>query len=191
MIYSATKHVDGQGRVLGGVILGSREFVRGTVEPYMKHTGGSMSPFTAWVMLKGMETLDLRVRAQSATAARLADAAYEHPKVARVLYPHHPSHPQHNLAMAQMEAGGTVLSLDLGTQARAFAAIDAMRIPVISNNLGDAKSIVTHPATTTHQRLGPAMRATLGIGDGLIRLSAGLEDPDDLVDDLTAALDAA
>ena len=191
VIYSATKHVDGQGRVLGGVILGSRAFVRGTVEPYMKHTGGAMSPFTAWVLLKGMETLDLRVRAQSATAARLADAAHDHPKVARVLYPHHPSHPQHNLAMAQMEAGGTVLSLDLGTQARAFAAIDAMRIPVISNNLGDAKSIVTHPATTTHQRLGPEMRAALGIGDGLIRLSAGLEDPDDLVDDLAAALDAA
>ncbi len=191
VIYSATKHVDGQGRVLGGVILGTRAFVRGTVEPYMKHTGGSMSPFNAWVMLKGMETLDLRVRAQSATAARLADVAHDHPKVARVLYPHHPSHPQHNLAMAQMEAGGTVLSLDLGSRRSAFAAIDAMRIPVISNNLGDAKSIVTHPATTTHQRLGAEARAALGIGDGLIRLSAGLEDADDLADDLAAALDAA
>ena len=191
VIYSATKHVDGQGRALGGVILGPREFVRGTVEPYMKHTGGSMSPFNAWVMLKGMETMDLRVRAQSATAARLADVAHGHPKVARVLYPHHPSHPQHNLAMAQMEAGGTVLSLDLGTRERAFGAIDAMRIPVISNNLGDAKSIVTHPATTTHQRLGAEARAVLGIGDGLIRLSAGLEDPDDLAGDLGAALDAA
>ena len=157
----------------------------------MKHTGGSMSPFNAWVMLKGMETLDLRVRAQSATAARLAEVAHDHPKVARVLYPHHPSHPQHNLAMAQMEAGGTVLSLDLGTRARAFAAIDALRIPVISNNLGDAKSIVTHPATTTHQRLGPELRAALGIGEGLIRYSAGLEDPDDLACDLAAALDAA
>ena len=191
VIYSATKHVDGQGRALGGVILGSRDFVRGTVEPFMKHTGGSMSPFNAWVMLKGMETMDLRVRAQSATAARLADVAHGHPKVARVLYPHHPSHPQHNLAMAQMEAGGTVLSLDLGTRERAFGAIDAMRIPVISNNLGDAKSIVTHPATTTHQRLGAEARAVLGIGDGLIRLSAGLEDADDLAGDLGAALDAA
>ena len=191
VIYSATKHVDGQGRALGGVILGSREFIRNTVEPYMKHTGGSMSPFNAWIMLKGMETLDLRVRAQSATAARLAEAAHGHPKVVRAIYPHHPSHPQHNLAVAQMEAGGTVLALDLGTRERAFAAIDAMRVPVISNNLGDAKSIVTHPATTTHQRLSAEARATLGIGEGLIRYSAGLEDPHDLVEDLAAALDAA
>ena len=191
VIYSATKHVDGQGRALGGIVLGSREFVRGTLEPYMKHTGGSMSPFTAWIMLKGLETLDLRVRAQSATAARLAVTAHGHPSVVRTLYPHHPSHPQHNLAMAQMEAGGTVLSFDLGDRERAFAAIDALRIPLISNNLGDAKSIVTHPATTTHQRLGPEHRASLGIGDGLVRYSAGLEDPDDLVEDLAAALDAA
>lgn len=191
VIYSTTKHVDGQGRALGGAILGSRDFIRGTVEPYMKHTGGSMSPFNAWVMLKGLETMDLRVRAQSATAARLAEVAHDHPKVARVLYPHHPSHPQHNLAVAQMEAGGTVLSFDLGSKRRAFAALDALRVPVISNNLGDAKSIVTHPATTTHQRLAPEHRAALGIGDGLIRYSAGLEDPDDLAEDLAAALDAA
>ena len=191
VIYSATKHVDGQGRALGGIVLGSREFVRGTLEPYMKHTGGSMSPFNAWIMLKGLETMDLRVRAQSATAARLADAADDHPAVRRTLYPHHPAHPQHNLAMAQMEAGGTVLALDLGTKDRAFATIDALRIPVISNNLGDAKSIVTHPATTTHQRLTPEHRAALGIGEGLVRFSAGLEDPDDLVEDLAEALDAA
>jgi O-succinylhomoserine sulfhydrylase len=191
VIYSATKHVDGQGRALGGIVLGSREFVRGTLEPYMKHTGGSMSPFTAWIMLKGLETMDLRVRAQSATAARLAETAHGHPKVVRALYPHHPAHPQHNLAMAQMEAGGTVLALDLGDRDRAFAAIDALRIPVISNNLGDAKSIVTHPATTTHQRLAPEHRAALGIGEGLVRFSAGLEDPDDLVEDLAQALDAA
>jgi O-succinylhomoserine sulfhydrylase len=191
VIYSTTKHVDGQGRALGGAILGSRDFIRGTVEPYMKHTGGSMSPFNAWVMLKGLETMDLRVRAQSATAARLAEVAHDHPKVGRVLYPHHPSHPQHNLAVAQMEAGGTVLSFDLGSKRRAFAALDALRVPVISNNLGDAKSIVTHPATTTHQRLSPEHRAALGIGEGLIRYSAGLEDPDDLAEDLAAALDAA
>ena len=191
LVYSTTKHVDGQGRALGGMILGSREFVRGTVEPYMKHTGGSMSPFNAWVMLKGLETMDLRVRAQSATAARLAEVAHDHPEVARAIYPHHPSHPQHNLALMQMEAGGTVLSFDLGTRERAFAALDAMRIPVISNNLGDAKSIVTHPATTTHQRLGAERRTLLGIGDGLIRYSAGLEDPDDLAEDFAAALDAA
>ena len=191
VIYSATKHVDGQGRALGGIVLGTREFVRGTLEPYMKHTGGSMSPFNAWIMLKGLETMDLRVRAQCVTAARLAEVAHDHPKVVRALYPHHPAHPQHNLAVAQMEAGGTVLSFDLGSRERAFCAIDSLRIPVISNNLGDAKSIVTHPATTTHQRLTPDHRATLGIGEGLVRFSAGLEDTQDLVEDLTAALDAA
>lgn len=191
VIYSTTKHVDGQGRALGGIILGPREMIRGTVEPFMKHTGGAMSPFTAWIMLKGLETMDLRVRAQAATALALAEVAEGHPAVARAIYPGLPSHPQHALAMAQMGSGGTVLSLDLGSKARAFAALDAFRVVSISNNLGDAKSIVTHPATTTHQRLPQPQKDLLGITPGLIRLSCGIEDPADLAADLTAALDAA
>ena len=191
LVYSATKHIDGQGRVLGGIVLGTEDFIRGTLEPYMKHTGGAMSPFSAWVLLKGLETLDLRCRAQAETAARLAGALADHPKVARTLYPHHPSHPQHALALRQMTKGGTVVSFDLGSKEAAFGFIDALTIPVISNNLGDAKSIVTHPATTTHQRLGEAARAALGIGGGLVRLSVGLEDAGDLEADILAALEAA
>lgn len=190
VIYSATKHIDGQGRALGGVILGRRDFIRGTVEPYMKHTGGAMSPFTAWIMLKGLETMDLRVRAQADSAHRIA-AALEAAPGLRVIYPGLPSHPQHALAMAQMGAGGTVLALDLaGGQAAAFRFLNALRLVTISNNLGDAKSIITHPATTTHQRLSPETRAHLGITDGLVRLSVGLEDAGDLLADLTAALAA-
>ena len=142
VIYSATKHIDGQGRALGGVILGSREFIRKTVEPYMKHTGGSMSPFTAWLMLKGLETLDLRVRAQSASALAIAEAVHDHPKLARAIYPGHPSHAQHDLVMRQMDQGGTVIALDLaGGQDAAFRFLNALQIVLISNNLGDAKSI--------------------------------------------------
>ncbi|MEL6241361.1 MAG: O-succinylhomoserine sulfhydrylase [Pseudomonadota bacterium] len=190
VIYSATKHIDGQGRALGGVILGTREFVRKTVEPYMKHTGGSMSPFNAWIMLKGLETLDLRVRAQAASAASLAEALHGHPFLGRVLYPGHPSHPQHGLVQDQMGGkGGTVLSLDLkGGQAAAFAFLNALRIAVISNNLGDAKSILTHPATTTHQRLPEDQKDALGITPGLVRMSVGLEDPADLLADITGSL---
>jgi O-succinylhomoserine sulfhydrylase len=192
VIYSTTKHVDGQGRCLGGVILGRREFIRGTVEPFMKHTGGAMSPFNAWVMLKGLETLDLRVRAQAASAAQIARALEGHPKLSRVLFPELPSHPQHALAMAQMGAGGTVLAVELaGGQGAAFRFLDALRIFRITNNLGDAKSLVTHPATTTHQRLPEAQKAALGITPGLVRLSIGLEDAGDLITDLRAALDAA
>ena len=191
LVYSATKHIDGQGRVLGGIVLGTEEFVRGTLEPFMKHTGGAMSPFTAWVLLKGLETLDLRCRAQAVTAERLAEALAGHPKLASLTYPHHPSHPQAELARRQMEKGGTMLALDLGAKEAAFAFLDALTIPLISNNLGDSKSIVTHPATTTHQRLGAEMRARLGIGDGLVRLSVGLEDAGDLEADIMAALDAA
>ncbi|WP_371036599.1 O-succinylhomoserine sulfhydrylase [Rhodosalinus sp. FB01] len=192
VIYSATKHIDGQGRVLGGVILGTREFIRGTVEPYMKHTGGALSPFNAWVLLKGLETMDLRVRAQTETAARLAAALEGHPKLSRVLYPGLASHPQHALAQRQMGAGGTMLALELaGGQEAAFRFLNALDLVVISNNLGDAKSIVTHPATTTHQRLPEAQKAVLGITPGLVRLSCGLEDGDDLLADLTRALDAA
>ncbi len=189
VVYSATKYIDGQGRCLGGVTLGRRAFIRGAFETYLKHTGGAMSPFTAWVMLKGLETLDLRCRAQVEGAAQVADALAAHPAVARLLYPGRPDHPQHALAMRQMQAGGAIISVDLaGGKAAAFRFLDALRVFSISNNLGDAKSIATHPATTTHQRLPQETRAALGITPGLVRLSIGLEDPQDLVEDLTRAL---
>ncbi|WP_299146231.1 O-succinylhomoserine sulfhydrylase [uncultured Tateyamaria sp.] len=193
VIYSATKHIDGQGRALGGIILGTRDFIRKTVEPYMKHTGGSMSPFTAWVMLKGLETMDLRVRAQAAGALQLAEALQGHGALARVIYPGHASHAQHDLVQRQLGGkGGTVLSLDLaGGQAAAFAFLNALTIPVISNNLGDAKSILTHPATTTHQRLPQDQKDALGITPGLVRMSVGIEDADDLVADVLQALEKA
>jgi O-succinylhomoserine sulfhydrylase len=192
VIYSATKHIDGQGRTLGGVILGTRDFIRGTVEPYMKHTGGSMSPFTAWVMLKGLETIDLRVRAQAASAQEIAEALQGDARLARVIYPGLQSHPQHDLVRAQMGEGGTVLALDLkGGQEAAFRFLNALEIVIISNNLGDAKSIVTHPATTTHQRLPADQKAALGITPGLVRLSVGLEDCGDLIRDIRNALEAA
>ena len=191
VVYSATKHIDGQGRVLGGVVLGTEHYIRKVLEPYMKHTGGSMSPFTAWVLLKGLETLDLRARAQAATAARLAAALEGHEKLVRVIYPGLASHPQHAVAAAQMETGGTMLALEVsGGQEAAFRLLDALQIFTISNNLGDAKSIVTHPATTTHQRLSEAQRAALGITAGTVRLSIGLEDAGDLERDLSVALEA-
>ena len=192
VVYSATKHIDGQGRMLGGVILGTKEFIRKTVEPYMKHTGGAMSPFTAWVMLKGLETIELRVRAQAHTAKAIADRLTGHEKLCRVIYPGHSSHPQHALTIAQMEQGGTVLAMDLeGGKKAAFEFLNSLEIAIISNNLGDAKSIVTHPATTTHQRLPEGQKKALGITDGLIRFSAGLEYPDDLIDDILQALEKA
>ncbi len=192
VIYSTTKHVDGQGRCLGGVVLGTKDFIRGTLEPYMKHTGGSMSPFNAWVMLKGLETIDLRVRAQVATAEQIAAAFNGHPKLARTIYPGLADHAQHAIVVDQMEKGGTVLSLDLsGGKEAAFAFLNALKIAVISNNLGDAKTIVTHPATTTHQRLPDDQKVALGITPGLVRVSIGLEDPEDLIADIRAALDAA
>ena len=192
VVYSATKHIDGQGRTLGGVILGTRDFIRGTVEPYMKHTGGSLSPFNAWVMLKGLETIDLRVRAQTESAAAIAGALQGHGALARLIYPGSAAHPQHDLVRRQMGPGGTILALDLaGGQAAAFRFLNALDIVIISNNLGDAKSIATHPATTTHQRLASERQAALGITPGLVRLSVGLEDPDDLIADLRQALDAA
>ncbi len=191
VIYSATKHIDGQGRALGGVILGTREFIRKTVEPYMKHTGGSMSPFTAWVMLKGLETMSLRVHAQARSALDLAQALEGHTGLRRVIYPGLEQHPQHALCQAQTGSGGTVLSIDLeGGQAAAFRFLNALKIAKISNNLGDAKTIVTHPATTTHQRLPEDQKVQLGITPGLVRLSVGLEDTADLVDDMRQALAA-
>ncbi|KPQ08022.1 MAG: O-succinylhomoserine sulfhydrylase MetZ [Rhodobacteraceae bacterium HLUCCA12] len=190
VVYSATKHIDGQGRCLGGVICGTRDFIRGTVEPYMKHTGGAMSPFNAWVLLNGLTTMDLRVRAQAATAQRLAEGLARHPALTRVLYPGLADHPQHDLAMAQYGSGGTVVALDLrGGKEAAFRFMNALEIVLISNNLGDARTIATHPATTTHQRLPDAQKAHLGITPGLIRLSVGLEDGDDLLSDLSAALE--
>jgi len=190
VVYSATKHIDGQGRCLGGVVCGTRDFIRKTLEPYLKHTGGAMSPFNAWVMLKGLETLDLRVRAQSASALAIARAMEADARLSRVLYPQLESHAQHALAMAQMGSGGTVLSIDVkGGKEAAFKMLNALRIFRITNNLGDAKSLVTHPATTTHQRLPDAQKDALGITPGLIRLSVGLEDAGDLIADLRGALD--
>lgn len=189
VIYSATKHIDGQGRSLGGVILGARDIIRGPVESYMKHTGGSMSPFNAWIMLKGLETIELRVRAQAYTAYALADALQGHPALSRVSYPGHPSHVQYDLVQRQTGKGGTVVTFELaGGQAAAFAFLNKLQVAVISNNLGDAKSIATHPATTTHQRLPQDQKDLLGISDGLIRLSVGLEDPQDLIADVMQAL---
>jgi len=192
VIYSTTKHIDGQGRCLGGVILGSTDFIRGTLEPYLKHTGGSMSPFNAWVMLKGMETLDLRCRAMADSALQIGKAIEGHGKLARVIHPYLNSHPQAELAQRQMTSGSTMLAIDLkGGQAAAFRFLNALEICTISNNLGDAKSIVTHPATTTHQRLPEAQKADLGITPGLVRISIGLEDADDLTRDILNALMAA
>lgn len=190
VIYSATKHIDGQGRCLGGVVLGTREFIRKTFEPFNKHTGPALSPFNAWIMLKGLETLDLRCRAQAASAARIVEALQGHPKLERVIYPFAYDHPQLALAKAQMTAGGTVVSVDVrGGQAAAFRFLNALEIVTMSNNLGDAKSLATHPTTTTHQRLTAEERQALGITDGLVRISIGLEDSGDLVHDLLHALD--
>jgi O-succinylhomoserine sulfhydrylase len=189
VVYSATKHIDGQGRCLGGVILGRRDFVRKTVEPYLKHTGGAMSPFNAWVMLKSLEHVELRCRAQADTAQAVAEAMEGRAGIARVIYPGLASHPQHALAQSQMERPGTVVALELeGGQEAAFRFLNALRLITISNNLGDAKSIITHPATTTHQRLTEDQRMALGITPGLVRLSLGLEDAEDLIADLVQAL---
>lgn len=191
VVYSTTKHVDGQGRCLGGIILGKQEIVRGPVEAYLKHTGGAMSPFNAWVMLKSLDTLDLRVNAQCDTAEHLVNGLADHPKLAGVIYPGHPSHPQYDLAQAQCKRGGTVFAIDVqGYKDKAFRFLNALEIFTMSNNFADSKSIVTHPATTTHQRLKAAHRAELGITDGIVRVSCGLEDPDDLLADMLAALDA-
>ena len=189
-VVSTTKHVDGQGRMLGGLIAGSRDLIRGPIEAYMKHTGGAMNPFTAWTHLKALETLDLRVRQQSETAMALANALDGHPKLNAVRYPTHAAHPQHELANRQCETGGTVLAIDVkGGKDACFKFLNALELFTISNNFADAKSIVTHPATTTHQRLPQEQKDTLGISGGLVRMSAGLEDADDLITDLLAALD--
>ncbi len=191
VIYSTTKHIDGQGRCLGGVVLGDREFIRGPLEAFLKHTGAAMSPFNAWVMLKGLETLQLRCEEQARTCNTLVQALAGHDKLARVIYPFADDHAQQALAKKQMTAGGTVISLEIkGGQGAAFRFLNALQIVIISNNLGDAKSLVTHPATTTHQRLSPELRASLGITDGLVRVSIGLEDSADLAADIVQALEA-
>ena len=189
IVYSATKHIDGQGRSMGGAVLGTSEFVNGPVKNLMRHTGPSMSPFNAWVLLKGLETLSLRVERMAASALELARALEAHPKVARVIYPWLESHPQHALAKKQMYGGGTVVTFELvGGKGEAFKVMNTLELVDISNNLGDAKSLITHPATTTHRRLGAEARLAVGITDGVLRVSVGLEDIRDLVEDFERAL---
>jgi O-succinylhomoserine sulfhydrylase len=192
VVYSATKHIDGQGRCLGGMILGSEAFIAEHLHNFMRQTGPSLSPFNAWVLLKGLETLAVRVRAQTDTAAKVADALAQHPKISRLVYPGREDHPQAATVRKQMRAGSTLVGFEVkGGKAAAFRCLNALKLSRISNNLGDAKSLVTHPATTTHQRLPPEARAELGIGEGFVRFSAGLEHADDLIEDLQAALEKA
>jgi len=196
--YSATKHIDGQGRCMGGIILGSKELIEADVHTIIRQTGPTISPFNAWVLLKGLETLALRVEKMTASAAALADFLADHPKIEKVFYPHHKSHPQYELGMRQMSAGSTMLAMEVKSNAgdgsgdnqeNAFKLADALSVIKISNNLGDAKSIITHPATTTHQRFSEEERLEAGINRKLLRLSVGLEDGQDLIDDFTFALD--
>src|SRR5471030_2716560 len=192
VVYSATKHIDGQGRCLGGIILSSEAFIAEHIHNFMRQTGPSMSPFNAWILLKGLETLAIRVRAQTETAAAVADALAQHPKISRLIYPGRADHPQAALVKKQMRAGSTLVGFEVkGGKAGAFRCLNGLKISRISNNLGDAKSLVTHPATTTHQRLTPESRAELGISEGFVRFSAGLEHADDLIEDLYAALEQA
>lgn len=189
VVYSATKHIDGQGRCLGGVILSSEKFVVDHLQTYLRQTGPSISPFNAWVMLKGLETLALRVERQQASAAAIADAVAGLGKVEKVVYPFRADHPQYELAKRQMSGGGTLVTFVVaGGKEGAFRFANALRLIRISNNLGDAKSLLTHPATTTHQRFTPEARAEMGISDGLVRLSVGLEHAGDLIGDIQQAL---
>lgn len=192
VVYSATKHIDGQGRCLGGVILSSEQFIQEHIHTFLRQTGPSISPFNAWVLLKGLETLAIRVRQQTETATAIADTLASHPKISRLVYPGRDDHPQAAVVKKQMRGGSTLVGFEVkGGKAAAFRMLNALRIACISNNLGDSKSIVTHPATTTHQRLTPEARAELGISEGFIRFSAGLEHRDDLIEDLQAALEKA
>ena len=191
VVYSATKHIDGQGRCLGGVILGSQEFIETHVHTLLRQTGPSMSPFNAWVLLKALETLPIRIERQTRTAGEIAEALAGHPKVARLIYPGRADHPQAEIIKRQMSGGSTLIALDVaGGKAGAFRFLNGLRLVQISNNLGDAKSLITHPATTTHQRFTDEERAEMGVSQGLVRLSVGLEHRDDLIEDLTRALDA-
>ena len=190
VMYSGTKHIDGQGRVLGGAILGDTEYIDGPVQKLMRHTGPALSAFNAWVLLKGLETLSVRVDYANRSAHRVAEFLEQHPSVSWVRYPCLESHPQFDLAKRQMRGGGTVVTFELkgGTKQRAFEVLDKLQLIDISNNLGDAKSLITHPATTTHRAMGPDGRAAIGLGDGVVRVSIGLEDGDDLITDLDRAL---
>jgi O-succinylhomoserine sulfhydrylase len=192
VVYSATKHIDGQGRCLGGIILSSEAFITEHIHTFLRQTGPSISPFNAWILLKGLETLAIRVRAQTETAAAVAEALAQHPKISRLIYPGRADHPQAELVKKQMRAGSTLVAFEVkGGKAAAFRLLNELKLSRISNNLGDAKSLVTHPATTTHQRLTLETRAELGISEGLIRFSAGLEHRDDLIEDFYAALQNA
>jgi O-succinylhomoserine sulfhydrylase len=192
VVYSATKHIDGQGRCLGGAVLSSKAFIEEHIQMYLRQTGPSLSPFNAWVLLKGLETLAVRVRQQTETAAKIADALATHPKIPRLIYPGRADHPQAATVKKQMGAGSTLVGFEVaGDKPAAFRFLNALKLIRISNNLGDSKSLVTHPATTTHQRLKPDARAELGISEGFVRFSAGLEHADDLIDDLHAALKEA
>jgi len=192
VVYSTTKHMDGQGRTLGGAILGRKKKIEDDIQQYYRHTGPSMSPFNAWVVLKGLETMDLRVRRMSANARLIADRLADNSKVAAVRYPGRSDHPHHNIHASQMpEGGGSMLAISLkGGQKAAFAALNKLQLIDISNNLGDSKSLVTHPATTTHRTLTDDERAAIGLDDSWIRLSVGLEDPEDIAEDLEQALSA-
>ena len=189
VVYSGTKHMDGQGRVLGGAIMSTRKFKDELLKPFLRHTGPSISPFNAWVLLKGLETLKLRVEAQSLAALKVADALTGCAGVSRVIYPHLDWHPQAALARKQMKLGGTMVTFEVaGGKKKAFDVLRHLGIIDISNNLGDAKSLMTHPASTTHRNIGAEARAMMGITDGMLRLSVGLEDVDDLIGDLKQAL---
>ena len=191
VVYSATKHIDGQGRVLGGIILASEKIIMDHYHQPLRQTGPSLAPFNAWVMLKSLETLPLRVQKQTENAAAVANALAGRDKIARLIYPGRADHPQADIVKKQMKAGSTLCSFEVtGGKQGAFRFLNALQLIGITNNLGDAKSLVTHPTTTTHQRLTPEQRAELGIGDGLIRFSAGLEHPDDLIEDVLTALEA-
>jgi O-succinylhomoserine sulfhydrylase len=188
-MYSATKHIDGQGRVLGGAVLGSHEYINNTLKPFIRHTGPSMSAFNAWVLLKSLETLTMRVEKMNASAQAIAERLESHPAVKRVCYPFLASHPQAALAKKQMRGGGTTLAIEFDLpQEQVFAVMDALTVIDISNNLGDSKSLITHPASTTHRRLGPEIQEAMGITENLMRLSVGLEHADDLIHDLKQAL---
>ncbi|AWC25538.1 O-succinylhomoserine sulfhydrylase [Aminobacter sp. P9b] len=192
VVYSATKHIDGQGRCLGGVILSDKKWIDENLHDYFRHTGPSLSPFNAWTLLKGLETLPLRVRQQTETAGKIADFLAERPEVSRLIYPGRADHPQADIIKRQMKGGSTLICFDVkGGKKAAFAFENALRIILISNNLGDSKSLITHPATTTHKNLTDEARAELGIDDGTLRLSVGLEDADDLLNDIGDALKAA
>ena len=191
VVYSATKHIDGQGRVLGGALLGDTALLDEAYKDFMRHTGPALSPFNAWVLLKGMETLDLRVRRQTEIAAALADQIAAHAKVRACRYPGRPDHPQYEIAQRQMTGGGTLIAMDLGDQSAAFNFLNALRIVDISNNLGDSKSMATHPNTTTHRSMTEEQRLELGLTAGWVRLSVGLEGASDLARDIGRALDAA